>query len=75
MSTTGKKFRALAGIGLLAFTVLGSACVPLQLRQVGYAATNKVWYHWANEKGTEHKMVVCDVAADGSESNCKESEI
>ena len=49
MNTTGKKFRSLAAFGLLAITVLGSACVPLQL--------------------------VCDVAADGSESNCKESEI
>jgi len=75
MNTTGKKFRSLAAFGLLAITVLGSACVPLQLRAVGYAATNKVWYHWANEKGTEHKLVVCDVAVDGSESNCKESEI
>jgi len=75
MNTTSKKFRALAALGLLAVATLGSACVPLQLRSVGYAATNKVWYHWANDKGTEHKLVVCDVAADGSESNCKESEI
>ena len=72
MNTTGKK---LAALGLLAITLLGSACVPLQLRAAGYAATNKVWYHWANDKGTEHKLVVCDVAPDGSESNCKESEI
>lgn len=75
MNTTSKKFRTLAAFGLLALVTLGSACVPLQLRAVGYAATNKVWYHWANDKGTEHKLVVCDVAADGSESNCKESEI
>jgi hypothetical protein len=60
----------LAGLGLL-----GSACAPLQLRHAGYAAPNKVWYHWANNNNTEHKLVVCDVAPDGSESNCKESEI
>lgn len=67
--------RSLGALLLVGFGLLGSACVPLQLRQVGYAATNKVWYHWANDKGTEHKLVVCDVAPDGSESNCKESEI
>jgi len=67
--------KTLAALGLLAFTVLGSACVPYQLRAAGYAATNKVWYHWSNDKGTEHKLIVCDVAPDGSESNCKESEI
>ncbi len=61
---------ALVGLGLL-----GSGCAPMQLQQAGYAATNKVWYHWANQNKTEHKLVVCDVAADGSESNCKESEI
>jgi hypothetical protein len=72
MNTLAKKMAALA---LLSFAVVGSACVPLQLRSVGYAAPSKVWYHWANEKGTEHKLVVCDVAPDGSESNCKESEI
>jgi hypothetical protein len=75
MNSTSKRFRALFALGLVALVTLGSACVPLQLRAVGYAATNKVWYHWANDKGTEHKLVVCDVAADGSESNCKESEI
>ena len=67
--------KTLAALGLLAFTVLGSACVPLQLRAAGYAATNKVWYHWSNGNGSEHKLIVCDVAPDGSESNCKESEI
>ena len=67
--------KTLAALGLLAFTVLGSACVPLQLRAAGYAATNKVWYHWSDDKGTVHKLIVCDVAPDGSESNCKESEI
>ncbi len=72
MNTTVKK---LAVAGLLAFSVLGSACAPLQLRAVGYAATNKVWYHWADQKNIDHKLVVCDVAPDGSESNCKESEI
>jgi hypothetical protein len=72
MNTVTKKLAALALIG---FGVLGSACAPMQLRSAGYAATNKVWYHWANGNGTEHKLIVCDVAADGSESNCKESEI
>ncbi len=67
--------RSLAALLLVGFGLLGSACVPLQLRQAGYAAPNKVWYHWANNNGTEHKLVVCDVAPDGSESNCKESEI
>lgn len=67
--------RSLAAALLVGFGLVGSACVPLQLRQAGYAATNKVWYHWANGNGTEHKLVVCDVAPDGSESNCKESEI
>jgi hypothetical protein len=67
--------RSLAALALLSVGVLGSACVPLQLRQVGYAATNKVWYHWADQQGREHKLVVCDVQPDGSESNCKESEI
>ena len=61
---------ALVGLG-----VLGSGCAPMQLQQTGYAAPNKVWYHWANGNGTEHKLIVCDVAPDGSESNCKESEI
>lgn len=75
MNSSTKKFRALAALGLLGLMTLGSACVPLQLRSAGYAATNKVWYHWANDKGTEHKLIVCDVAPDGSESNCKESEI
>jgi len=69
------KKRSLAALLLVGFGLVGSACVPLQLRSAGYAATNKVWYHWANDKGTEHKLVVCDVAPDGSESNCKESEI
>jgi hypothetical protein len=67
--------RSLAALLLVSFGVLGSACVPLQLRQAGYAAPNKVWYHWANGNGSEHKLIVCDVAPDGSESNCKESEI
>ena len=67
--------RSLAALLLIGFGLVGSACVPLQLRSAGYAATNKVWYHWADSKGTEHKLVVCDVAPDGSESNCKESEI
>jgi hypothetical protein len=72
MNTLTKKLLAFA---LLGFAALGSACAPMQLRSAGYAATNKVWYHWANGNGTEHKLVVCDVAPDGSESNCKESEI
>lgn len=75
MNSSSKKLRALVALGLLGLVTLGSACVPMQLRAVGYAATNKVWYHWANGKGTEHKLIVCDVAPDGSESNCKESEI
>jgi hypothetical protein len=70
-----KTLKLFAGLGLVSFALLGSACVPLQLRSVGYAAPNKVWYHWANSNGTEHKLIVCDVAPDGSESNCKESEI
>lgn len=70
-----KRQRSLVALVLVGFGLLGSACVPLQLRQAGYAAPNKVWYHWANGNGTEHKLVVCDVAPDGSESNCKESEI
>ena len=72
MNTLTKKLAAFALVG---FGVLGSACAPMQLRSAGYAATNKVWYHWANSNGTEHKLIVCDVAPDGSESNCKESEI
>jgi hypothetical protein len=67
--------RALAALLLGGFCLAGSACVPMQLQQAGYAAPNKVWYHWSDGKGTVHKLVVCDVAADGSESNCKESEI
>ena len=61
---------ALVGLGLL-----GGGCAPMQLQQTGYAATNKVWYHWANQNKTEHKLIVCDVAPDGSESNCKESDM
>jgi hypothetical protein len=62
-------------LALVGFGLLGSGCAPMQLQQAGYAAPNKVWYHWANQKKTEHKLVVCDVAGDGSETNCKESEI
>ena len=54
---------------------LSTGCAGLNLRHVGYAAPNKVWYHWSDQQGTEHKLIVCDVQADGSESNCKESEI
>jgi hypothetical protein len=74
MSSSNRK-RSLAALLLGSFCLVGSACAPMQLRQAGYAATNKVWYHWADAKGTVHKLVVCDVAPDGSESNCKESEI
>ncbi len=71
MSSLGKKF----AIALCGFALFGTACMPMQLRQAGYAATNKVWYHWSDQNGQTHKLVVCDVAADGSETNCKESEI
>jgi hypothetical protein len=58
----------------LAVGLLSTGC-QMNLRHIGYAAPNKVWYHWSDGNGQKHTIVVCDVQADGSESNCKESEI
>lgn len=75
MLRSNKKIPALALLGAIAFGSLSTGCAGMNLRHAGYAAPNKVWYHWQNANGTEHKLVVCDVQADGSESGCKESEI
>ncbi len=70
-----KKLSTLAVLACVALSSLSTGCAGLYLRHVGYAATNKVWYHWTDQNGTTHKLVVCDVQADGSEANCKESDI
>jgi hypothetical protein len=44
------------------------------LVHVGYAAPNKVWYHWVTQGG-EHMVIVCDVLPDGGETNCRETPI
>lgn len=63
----------LAIVALLVAAPLLGGCGGPSLWHAGYAAPNKVWYHWV--QGSRHTMVVCDVAPDGAESNCKESEI
>lgn len=50
------------------------ACVANNLQHVGYVGAHKVWYHWARSNGT-HSLVVCDVQPNGSEINCKETQI
>ncbi len=59
--------------GLLLAAALSSGCGP-NLRHVGYTGSNKVWYHW-DHGAAKHTIVVCDVQPDGSEANCRESEI
>ena len=67
------KRRSLTFLAVVALGMLTSACGPV-LQEVGYAAPNKVWYHWV-AGADAHLLVVCDVQADGSEANCRESEI
>lgn len=56
--------------GAVLLASLSAGCGPM-LVHVGYAAPDKVWYHWAD--GDDHVLIVCDVQPDGSESNCRES--
>jgi hypothetical protein len=58
---------------VLAACVCATGCGP-SLAHVGYAAPNKVWYHWVVSP-QKQTLVVCDVQPDGSETNCHESEI
>ncbi len=58
--------------GAVLLALLSAGCGP-SLIHLGYAAPDKVWYHWAN--GNDHVLVVCDVRPDGSETNCRESEM
>ncbi len=60
----------ICGAPLLA--LLSAGCGP-SLIHVGYAAPDKVWYHFAD--GNDHVLVVCDVRPDGSETNCRESKM
>jgi len=60
-------------LAVFVFTALLNACGP-QLQHAGYAAPNKVWYHWVKNQ-RQHLLVICDVQPDGSETNCKESDI
>jgi hypothetical protein len=58
----------------LVLAATSAACETSMLVHVGYAAPNKVWYHW--QHGTQRQsIVVCDVQPDGSETNCHESDI
>ena len=59
---------------VVVFAMLTGACVPRYVRQYGYTDTNKVWYHWVVGQD-DHYLVVCDVAPDGSEQNCKSTKI
>jgi hypothetical protein len=54
--------------------VAAQACVAHNLQHVGYTASDKVWYHWAHSDGS-HSVIVCDVQSNGSETNCKETDI
>jgi hypothetical protein len=58
----------------LAVAATSTACEAPMLVHTGYAAPNKVWYHWQHSMH-KHTLIVCDVAPDGSETNCRESDI
>jgi len=61
---------------LLALALLATcAGCGAQMRSAGYTSqADKVWYQWWHG-GSHNTIVVCDVAPNGAESNCKESEI
>jgi hypothetical protein len=61
-------------LALLAMVGLSYGCAGPHLVHVGYAAPNKVWYHWQTPNGG-HLIIVCDVEPDGGETNCRETEI
>ena len=58
----------------LAVAATSTACEAPMLLHTGYAAPNKVWYHWQHDT-RKHTLIVCDVEPDGSETNCRESDI
>jgi len=61
-------------IVLLALVAGSSGCGGPYLLHFGYTSKNKVWYHW-QVSADEHRLIVCDVQPNGSETNCRESEI
>jgi hypothetical protein len=74
MRHRSKRFISLAGIVAAAVAALATTgCVP-DLVHVGYTPSGKVWYHW-RQSSDGHTIIVCDVQADGSETNCVESEM
>ena len=65
--------RAISIFVLLVVALGVSGCSAPKLLHFGYTSTNKVWYH-SQLSGDDHRLIVCDVQPNGSETNCRESE-
>ncbi len=61
-------------VALLLLALGAVGCGGATLVHAGYAVPNKVWYEWVHSDGHQ-LIVVCDVAPDGAETHCKESNL
>ncbi|MBX3217741.1 MAG: hypothetical protein KF850_37390 [Labilithrix sp.] len=73
-TTPARAARRFGLVAACAALLAGSASCAPNLLAVGYAAPNKVWYHWLHDDGRQ-TVVVCDVAPNGREDNCRESQL
>ncbi|MBX3208659.1 MAG: hypothetical protein KF764_26735 [Labilithrix sp.] len=72
-TTPARAARTLGLVAACAALLAGPVGCSPNLLAVGYAAPNKVWYHWLHSDGRQ-SIVVCDVAPNGQEKNCRESQ-